>query len=123
MAVDFLSILSGQTVSSGYFNVRADLPVVIVCPASINPAELRIQCATSSGASASGDSFGDIQIQQQPGNLFASPFTVASVGLVQTRPTFIGPIGPLPTPFFRLFVSTGPTIASNTYTVMTGRYN
>jgi hypothetical protein len=30
---------------------------------------------------------------------------------------------PLPTPYLRFFVSTGPTISANTYTVMTGRFN
>ena len=122
MAVDFLVIPAGSNASGAYFNARSDLPITLVIPTSCNPSELRIQCAVSSGASQSGDGFGEVQIQQQPGNVYASPFTVASVGLIQTRQTFVGPIGPLPTPFFRLFILSSATI-TNTYTVATARYN
>src|SRR5262245_38210 len=122
MAVDFLPILAGSAWSAPYFNQRADLPIVLIVPGSCNPSELRLQCAASSGAAASGDAFGDVQLQQQPGNIFQSPFTIASVGVLQTRPMFVGPIGPLPTPFFRLFLLSSATI-TNTFTIMTARWN
>jgi hypothetical protein len=34
----------------------------------------------------------------------------------------VGPIGPLPTPFFRIFLASSASV-TNTYTVLTGRYN
>ena len=72
MAVDFLVIPAGSNASGAYFNARSDLPITLVIPMSCNPSELRIQCAVSSGASQSGDSFGEVQIQQQPGNIFGT---------------------------------------------------
>ena len=120
MAIDFLTIPVGSNTSPAYFNARADLPITLVVPTSVNPTELRIQCAVSSGASQSGDSFGEVQLQLQPGTIFTNPFTVFSFGANQ-RPFFVGPLGPLPTPFFRLFLLSSATVV-NTYTVMTARF-
>jgi len=72
VAVDFLVIPTGSNASGAYFNARSDLPITLVIPMSCNPSELRIQCAVSSGASQSGDSFGEVQVQQQPGNIFGT---------------------------------------------------
>ena len=125
MAVDFLTIVSGSNVGCHYFQARSDLPVTLVVPASCNPAELRIQCAVSSGAAQANDFYGEIQIQQQPGAIFSSPFTVTSVGVIGTRQVFVGPLGPFPTPFWRLFLAGGAGAAAtmtNTYVVITARF-
>lgn len=121
MAVDFLTIASGFNVTSAYFIARSDLPISIVFPASMALAEYRLQGAISSGASASGDKFGDIQLQYQPAGANYGPFTVISFGN-NTAQVFVGPVGPLPTPFIRIFSVSSQTLTT-TLTLMTARYS
>ena len=120
MAVDFVVINSNTAASSAQFLARSDLPFVLVAPTSVSATELRIECAVSSGASASGDAFGPIQSQQQPGNLFASPFTVFSQAS-GAKPLYVGPLL-MPTPFYRLVLSTSASI-TNTFQIVTARYS
>lgn len=99
MAVDYLTIASGFNVSSAHAIVRGDLQVAIVFPGSAAAADYRVQCAVSSGASASGDVFGDAQPLfplQNPMN----PLTVYSGGITGS-PVYVI-FGPAPTPFIRL---------------------
>ena len=119
MAIDVLTIASGFNVSSAYTLARGDLPIALVIPRSVNAGDLRIQAAASSGASATNELFGDVQLQLQPGNAYG-PFTAFSGG-GSMGPVMVGPIGPLPSPFIRLWTTTSQTMTVS-FTLMTARY-
>ena len=116
MAVDFVTIANGQSVSSAYFIQRGDRPLVIVFPSSCAAADYRVQCATSSGASAAGDQWGDV-LNNIAAQAPISAFTVVRAGALGF-PIFAR-IDPPPTPFIRLKSGASHTLTC-TFSLMTG---
>lgn len=112
----FLPFLVGSNTTPQYFNPRADFPIWIVAPRSINGTIVRIQCATTSGASGANDFWGDVQLRLQPTGL--DLFTVFSTAPNSTT-IFAGPFL-TPTPFMRLWSQSSATII-NTFTILMGR--
>src|SRR5262245_37083353 len=112
---DYAVIQTGSAFSPPVFLSRGDQPLALFIPASVTPTELRLQLATSSGAAASGDAWGD---WQPPGNA-PGAYAVWSGGN-NTRPVVLGPLGPLPTPFVRVFMTSSATLI-NTFTLLAAR--
>ncbi len=117
---DFLQIMSGFSVTSALFLARGDLGLTIIVPRSLNVGDLRLQCAQSSGASAAGDLFGDVQpLRLQSGPNYG-PFTIFSGG-GSMGPVYV-PLPAAPTPFVRLASTTSQTMTVS-FTVLAYRPN
>src|SRR5690242_11592692 len=91
---DFCTIASGSNVTSALFNARGG-GITICVPRSLNPGDLRLQACQSSGASAAGDGFFDVQVALPRTDY--GPFTVYS----GAGPVWVSLAAP-PTPFVRL---------------------
>jgi hypothetical protein len=107
---DAFVLPAGQQLSNPVTLARGDRGVVLVFPGSCAVSDYRLQCATTSGAGAAGDAFGDWLVQPLGAAGGLSPFTVFSGGALG-QPAVVS-LPPPPTPYLRL-----RSVAAQTLTV------